>query len=271
MSLGTIKEYKEAFENKLPPIEDVVDRNKKISSIYAELYLQNKELFKWAGMAAFASNHVGIGLTPYHIKGFKPKSLTESHTSKSLIHDFNLLRHINNEIYDDIAWTHQAYLDGGIPLLEELMGEHAHYKSMLDGWKSLEAAAQGDHGSEEDKNMHVWRANAKLLRHEQEIVVQPLFNKFSSLFRRIITICASLDFNPNHFKTDYKYHSSFIFYVYTKEFHLLKETKFLPDLTRFNQRWNWLERKVVRNWIKSEKYDDKLKSKVHVIYDHKGC
>jgi len=66
----SIKEYKEQFESKLPPESEVIDRNKKISSLYAQLYLDNPDVFKWAGMASFASNHIGIGLLPYRFSNF---------------------------------------------------------------------------------------------------------------------------------------------------------------------------------------------------------
>ena len=79
-----IEEYKKKFEEKLPSKNDVINRNKVISSIYADFYLENPEAFKWAGMAAFASNHVGIGLLPYHLKRFEVLDLAES--SLSLIH-----------------------------------------------------------------------------------------------------------------------------------------------------------------------------------------
>ena len=266
-----IEEYKKKFEEKLPSEADVINRNKAISSIYAGFYLQHPELFKWAGMAAFASNHVGIGLLPYHLHGFEILDLENSCQKKGLINDFNLLRHINNRIYDDIAWTHQAYVDGGISLLEEIIGNDAHYGSMLIAWKNLDQAIHDKDLSDGMRTAKIWSANTELLRHEQEIVVQPMFDRFGALFKRVLTLCASLDFNPNHFKTNFKYHSSFLWYTYRRQFALLKESNFLPDLTRFNQRWTWLNNRVVINWVENEKYDKELLRKVETISALKGC
>ncbi len=266
----TVSDYKEHFESKLPDERDVINRNKVISSIYADLYLANTDKFKWAGMAAFASNHIGIGLIPYHLKGFELLDLSNSCRRKGLVNDFNLLRHINNRIYDDIAWTHQAYLDGGIELLEKLMVDDMHYSSMLKAWKALDEAVNLSEDVQ-DRNTRIWLANTQLLRHEQEIVVQPMFDRFGALFKKILTLCASLDFSPNHFKTDFKYHSSFLWYTYRQQFRLLRESFFIPDLTRFNQRWTWLEQKVLDNWISHERKDgEAIKEKVDVIYKGKG-
>ena len=266
-----IEEYKRKFEEKLPEEKDVIKRNKVISSIYAGFYLDSPDIFKWAGMAAFASNHVGIGLLPYHLKGFDLMSLEDSCSKKGLINDFNLLRHINNRIYDDIAWTHQAYVDGGISLLEDIIGDDVHYSTMLLAWKNLDHAVNEKNISDDERMIKIWSANTQLLRHEQEIVVQPMFDRFGAIFKRLLTLCASLDFNPNHFKTNFKYHSSFLWYTYRRQFGLLKESNFLPDLTKFNQRWTWLDNRVVSNWVDSEKYDKKLLTKVETIKTLKGC
>ena len=261
----TITDYKELFESKLPEEKDVINRNKAISSIYADLYLQHPHIFKWAGMAAFASNHIGIGLLPYYLKRFELLDLTSSCRKKGLTNDFNLLRHINNRIYDDIAWTHQAYLDGGIELLTELMQDNTHYKTMLKGWVALDEALSNQ--EEPDKiNHNVWIANTQLLRHEQEVVVQPMFDRFGALFKKMLSLCASLDFNPNHLKTDRKYHSSFVWYTYRKQFRSLTKPFFIPDLTLFNQRWTWLENRVINNWMVREQNEAiPISNKLEVI------
>ena len=85
-----IQDFKDEFEKQLPPEEDVINRNKHISSVYAQYYLENQDIFKWAGMAAFAYNHIGIGLLPYHIKGPDLLSLEDSCRSRCWTNDFNL-------------------------------------------------------------------------------------------------------------------------------------------------------------------------------------
>jgi len=43
----------------LPPEDQVIKRNRTITTYYAQLYKQEPQLYKWAGMAAFASFHIG--------------------------------------------------------------------------------------------------------------------------------------------------------------------------------------------------------------------
>jgi hypothetical protein len=266
-----IEDFKKEFELKLPPQEDVINRNKRISSIYAKYYLDHQDIFKWAGMAAFASNHIGIGLLPYHIKGHVLLDLETSCSSRGWTNDFNLLRHINNRIYDDIIWTHQAYLDGGIKQLSKLMKHDPHYNSMLSGWSALDQAIHAHSSDEDDRNIKIWNANKILLRHEQEMVVQPMFDRFGAIFKRLITLFATLDFAPNHINTSFKYYSSFVFYMYRKQLKLLRETYYIPDLTNFNQRWSWLDSIVIEKWIESEKYNDKLLNSLMGILNCKAC
>jgi len=83
--LEDIQAYKESFESKLPKEEDVIARNKKISSMYAELYLEHPDIFKWAGMAAFASNHIGIGLIPYRFRQLELLDLSSSCRRRGLV------------------------------------------------------------------------------------------------------------------------------------------------------------------------------------------
>ncbi len=267
-----IQRLKSEYELLLPPEEEVISRNKRISSVYAKLYLDNKDIFKWAGMAAFASNHIGIGLLPYHLQGQELLNLEDSCRKRGLANDFNLLRHINNRIYDDIAWTHQAYLDGGITQLSEMMQEHdLHYQMMLEGWKMLDEAVHAQSSDLEHRNMKIWEANKVLLKHEQEMVVQPLFDQFGALFKRLITLFATLDFTPNHIDTNFKYYSSFVFYMYKRQLKMLRKTYFIPDLTNFEQRWSWLDSKVISSWMQSEKHNEDLLISLKGILDCEGC
>lgn len=50
----------------LPDKRWVVGRSKAIKSKYAQLYFEAPDLFKWAGMAAFASYRVTLALAPFN-------------------------------------------------------------------------------------------------------------------------------------------------------------------------------------------------------------
>ena len=246
----------------LPPEEQAIDRNHAITSTYAKIYLQNPTIFKWAGMAAFASHHVGIAMLPYKIKGFQIEDLNTSCKTKSLIADLNLIRHLNTMIYDDIAWVHEAYTTLGLDGLKRLFEESPHYQAMFEGFAMMDSIAEGATTQEDDV---IWNANTKLLRHEQSAVVQPVFDRLGAIFKGILTFCASLDFNPSHVKTDWRLHSSFMTYMYIGAPVTLLRSFSLPNLTNFDQRWTWLENRVVKNWRKREKTDKELIKKFRYL------
>ena len=118
---------------------------------------------------------------------------------------------------------------------------------------------------------NIWAANIMLLRHEQEVVVQPMFDRLGAVFKKVITFCATLDFSPNHLKTDPYFHSSFIFYMYRRELKLLFSSGVFPELTLFPQRWSWLSNKVAQNWRAKEESDPSLFDKLKTILNTKGC
>jgi len=253
--MNTIDEWKEKYMAQLPQEENPIERNHAITSTYATLYLQNPDIFKWAGMAAFASHHVGIAMLPFKIKGFQIEDLNTSCKTKSLLADLNLIRHLNTMIYDDIAWVHDAYMTLGLDGLKSLFEESAHYRGMFEGFAMLDSIVEK--GSTQSDDV-IWDANTKLLRHEQSAVVQPVFDRLGAMFQGILTFCASLDFDPSHVKTDWKLRTSFIMYMYLGAPTTLLKTFSFPNLTNFDQRWTWLEKRVVRNWRKREKTDNDL-------------
>ena len=46
--------------------------------------------------------------------------------------DLNVIRYTNNNVYEDIAWTHFAYLHGGIELLILLLTDLPEYAILLE-------------------------------------------------------------------------------------------------------------------------------------------
>lgn len=256
--MNTIAEWKQKYMNGLPSEKDAVARNHAITASYAELYLQRPDLFKWAGMAAFASHHVGIAMLPYKIKSIEIKNLAAATHHRSLFSDLNLIRHLNTMIYNDIAWVHEAYLTLGLDGLRTLVKDSPHYQEIVNGFAMMDAVSANQNT---ERDAVIWNANTILLKHEQLAVVQPVFDNLGAVFQSILTFCASLDFNPSHLKTDWKLHSSFMLYMYLGTPSTLFKTASLPNLTIFKQRWKWLENRVVKNWRKREKSDHELMQK----------
>jgi len=63
--LSSTTAWKEFAQAKLPLPCYINQRNQKITCIYATLYNQFPKMFKWAGMASFASHKVGLALRPF--------------------------------------------------------------------------------------------------------------------------------------------------------------------------------------------------------------
>lgn len=97
----------------LPPEEEVIKRNRTITTYYAQLYQKEPVLFKWAGMAAFASFHIGekLQLWDWEDSGIKSFTFTCNKESRSLEDDFQIIRVLNNQIFKEIGFIHLALVN----------------------------------------------------------------------------------------------------------------------------------------------------------------
>ena len=144
---------------------------KKVYAYYAGLYNQNPNLL-WAGMAKLAGGTVYGGLED----GLAKKALAEK--AASLPPPFgipgqiaenqtqfveNKLVGMQQDIFMDLAWQHQAYLERGICELDAAYRRGDISKDNFDAWLDV------DSGDPE----RVWRGNKTLLRREQYDVARP--------------------------------------------------------------------------------------------------
>lgn len=251
------------LEKDLPDESRTVARNLAITSRYAALYLQEPFLFKWAGMAAFASRQVGFGLAIFeliHAPSAKQSSAEKALTLAgipvylaSLLHtaaadrfflqDLDVIRKGNNAIYRDIAWAHAAYLHGGLAELEAGCGEREQ-EFMLAGFRMIDegrSALLSDTGNSEALRL-IREGNILLLRHEQLNTLQPLFDTVSSAGRVMVSFGSELDFScgsPDaaHRKTSFAGFSGY--------FETLSGVR---SITEPADRWKWIEREVLPAW-----------------------
>ncbi|MEO1435995.1 MAG: hypothetical protein AAFV80_10695, partial [Bacteroidota bacterium] len=253
-----IADWKAQLEQQLPKSERVIARNKIISGNYAAFYQKAPKLYKWAGMAAFASHHVGMALLPLVVNKGKIKGPEElaPDGERGWSDDLNLLRLLNNAIYDDIGWVHERYLDPafGLSGLTQLLGRNEHYQGILKAFQLIDQGKQMmESGHQAAGQAIIWKANVDILRHEQFEVVQPIFTRLNQSFTRVLSFCASLDFDARHTKTDWKTHSSFFWFTLLRSPKTLATNKFMPNLIDLEQRWYWIERSLVPNWQKTER------------------
>jgi hypothetical protein len=167
--------------------------------------------------------------------------------------DVNTIRATNNAIFDDIFWVHLAYLraDDGIELLRKLLRKDRHYATILSGFEAID---QGRRVLEETTSSAearqaaddlIWAGNLQLLEHEQRAVVQPNFDRLSCAFARIVSIGAVTKFEVRGVRQEIAYSTAFYLNTLTSGIpHALRAREW-PRITRFDDRWRWLETGVV--------------------------
>ncbi|NTV46387.1 MAG: hypothetical protein HGB11_07690 [Chlorobiales bacterium] len=272
------EDWKKILEEKLPPKHKYIERNKAITAHYATLYLQNQQLFKWAGMAAFASNQVGIAIAVAEMLnspggmmtrngqakdenlldlGLRlfgtavdlflaiPVALHDFATRQLLLDDLEKVKNGNDEIFNDIAWAHHAYLEGGIKEIEENVSE-SEKEYMLAGFRMIDEGAkklQNPAQKEEGKAL-IAKGNTLLLKHEQVNTIQPIFDRVSALGRMVISFGGMLDFEGAAENGQGRLSS---FSQYFGNVATLSRQK---CLTNRDNRWEWVENDVLPIWAK---------------------
>jgi hypothetical protein len=151
---------------------------KKVYAYYADLYNQRPEL-KWAGMAKLAGGTVYGGLEQSELGKMAAKTAataatltpapgapTAAEAAKMAYGEAHFLQtqllDMQKKIFEDLAWQHQAYVEGGLPALEAAFkrGEIKEEK-IIQAWRDI---ASGDENRQ-------WRGNTALLRREQEEIL----------------------------------------------------------------------------------------------------
>lgn len=108
---------------KLPPEEQVMARNRAITTHYAQLYQLEPHLFKWTAIAAFASFHIGekLKIWEWDDIGISSFSATCDKPSRSIEDDFQIIRIINNRIFNEVGWMHMAFAKMDYPAFHALL------------------------------------------------------------------------------------------------------------------------------------------------------
>jgi hypothetical protein len=161
---------------------DAKQLNLQVTSAYARMYLSNPAVFKWAGMAAFASAEVGRGMERAWQLGFGTGTemfnplaawvggIATGRGSRvgpmmgKLL--FWALSGGNRLVWHDIFWQHVAYRDAGIKTLKEARQAGEIPQRVLDAWTMIDGSVKK--GDVDD----VWTGNAMLLMYEQQEVLQ---------------------------------------------------------------------------------------------------
>lgn len=249
--------------------EQVIQRNRTITTYYAQLYQNEPYLYKWAGMAAFASFHIGekLQLWDWEDSGIQPLSITCNKKNRTIEDDFQIIRIINNRIFSEIGWVHLAFCQMDYESFSALLMEQKRHPIIIHAFKKLnDARVQLNQNGHTDTIQElIWEANTDILWHEQSEVVQPLFDRLSNLFSRAMTLFASLDYKINHNETNWLMRSRFMLFILLNGFELVRKNGFIPQVTNLEHRWFWIQNDVLKRWKAVEANRSTINSEIEIL------
>lgn len=253
------------YQFQLPPEEDVLRRNRTITAYYAKLYQSEPNLFKWAGMASFASFHIGekLKLWNWNKSGIKTFSETCQKKNRKIEDDVQIIRIINNRIFTEIGTLHLAFSQLDYTVFKDQLIKKNKHKIIIGAFDKLQLAKEENNSKKIEKL--VWDANVEILYHEQSLVVQPMFNKLTSTFGSAVSLIASFDYTVNHKKTNWKLSSRFISFMLSKGFSVTKKYGYIPVVTNFKQRWFWITEDLLKKWKQIEKNTNSINDEIDYL------
>lgn len=222
----------------MPERADFIARNRAITARYASWYLAEPRL-KWAAMAALTSSGMGELFALFR-DGSAP-GLPRRAMTLFFGGTFELLRETNFAVFDDIGWAHHAFIESGgdwRAVAEELDGRESH-RDVVRGFEAIASAAEEDG---EAASRAVWEGARLILRHEQVLTVQPRFERMNALPRAYFTVSAV---TPYACLSARPVRASRFIAFALGQLAKARRAPSLPDVTKLEQRWPWVERECL--------------------------
>jgi hypothetical protein len=165
----------------------------------------------------------------------------------------NTIRATNNAIFNDLFWVHFAYVtaEDGIERLRALLQAERHYAPVLAGFEAIDQGRRvledGMASAEARQRAYdlIWEGNVALLEHEQSALVQPNFDRLSCSSAWLVAIGSATSFEVRGVRQEIADFTSFYLYSFTRGFPHAVRARAWPRITRFDDRWRWLETSVV--------------------------
>lgn len=203
-------------------------------------------------MAAFASFHIGekLRMLNWNDHGIKTFSETCNKKNRNIEDDFQIIRIINNKIFLEIGTALLRFRQLSYDTFRNELVSMQKSELILHAFDKLNDARirlQNDSKNKDISNL-VWHANIQILWHEQSRVVQPLFDKLSTVFSGTMSLIASFDYRANHKKSSWILSSRIIFFMISKGLKLLLKNGEFPDVTNLEHRWLWISLDLLKKW-----------------------
>jgi hypothetical protein len=200
----------------------VFKRNQAITEAYAEMYLRNSKLYKWAGMAALTSATVGRGMYIMRSLGQTWLGGMVGLFHREVAETFKNLGIGNLAVFKDIYWQHMAYEEAGLAELERVFRAGQLDRRALRGWRQIDAGRRTENAD------LVWQGNATLLHFEQKEVLQPqVYDTNPRLWKEIAGWVPTPI--PGHRQS-------------------FEEFARGGNIAHFADRWAWIEQSMLPHW-----------------------
>lgn len=200
----------------------LIRRNLHITEAYAEMYLREPAVFKWAGMAALTSATVGRGMRLMLLARYTGAAMLIGLWPSEAATVFTQLCAGNRLVFVDIYWQHLAYQRAGLAEIEGIAAAEGLDPQVLEGWRQIDA------GRRLGRADLVWQGNTALLEFEQHRVLQPgVYDLDPALWQRLAGWIPSPI--PTHLETFECYAPS-------------------DNIGEFAARWRWITERMMPRW-----------------------
>lgn len=225
-------------------------RNAAITALYARWYVEHPQLCKWAGMAVFASYSAGR-----YLRVLDQTRRVTRH-AQGIEAQIELIRRTNDDVFDDIGWTQLAYLskDGGIRAVREGLADwKATHATLLEGYETIERGRRLLEKDPVAARELVWAGSRLLLKHEQEVSVQPIFTTLQPWFGKLFSVVAASSFDLDRQGFDPTTLTAFYPFMMLRGRDVMRRSgNEQPDVTIFSHRWFWIENDAFVAWQRAE-------------------
>lgn len=203
-------------------LNTIVQRNELVTAAYAEMYLRNPNLYRWAGMAALTSASVGRGMYMMRVLQMSRLSSMIGMFGRDVVQVLELLGSGNLAVFDDIYWQHMAYEIGGIAEIERVFRAGDLDRLALLGWQQI------DEGRRTHNSALIWEGNTNLLFFEQKEVLQPrVYDGNPQLWRLL---------------------GGWITSPMLGQYQTFEAFAPHGNIGIFEERWNWIEQSMMPYW-----------------------
>ena len=225
---------------------------------YGALYRRNPRRFQWAGLARMAGGPFFKGFCDMEamrapaqaqldwneehwiLASFRARSpeantmdLANTAIAGNLSHALKLLMEMGRDIFNDLAWQHEAYHAMGLAEIRRFVTLGVLPPGYASAWERINS----------ENTDEVWAGNARLLQFEQQDILKKGYQSLQAM-PLVPTGMSVMADSPHPWgKSFYEYYGKDI--PWTDRY---LPPVFVREVTRFTTRWEWLDKDIWPSW-----------------------